>query len=242
VTEEREPAVGEEPPVPDEEPQPEAAEPSTGPVCRSCGEPVDPRQLVCLNCGARVALKEHRSWATEPLAPVAALLVVVIVIGAGLFGFAISELTSDDGGDGDVAQQPAAAQQQEEPRAQAPGADGPAVVSGTEQETESSTETTPAEEPPANPNAIPGWPDGVTAHTVVLVTSSDGPAARNVAREARRSGLEAGLIRSDPYNLGSGLWIVFTGRFDTREGAVRQAAGLQDRYPGAYPQLIQKSQ
>jgi hypothetical protein len=242
VTDEREPAAEGEPPVPGQEPQAERAEPAAGPVCRSCGEPVDPRQLVCLNCGARVALKEHRSWATEPLAPVAALLVVVIVIGAGLFGFAISELTSDDGGDGEVARQPAAAEQQEEPRAQAPGADGPAVVSGTEQETESSTETTPAEEPATNPNAIPGWPDGVTAHTVVLVTSSDGPAARNVAREARRTGLEAGLIKSDPYNLGTGLWIVFTGRFDTREGAVRQAAGLQDRYPGAYPQLIQKSQ
>ena len=94
----------------------------------------------------------------------------------------------------------------------------------------------------ADPNAIPGWPSDVSAHTVVLFTTSDGPAARNVAREARRSGLEAGLIRSDAYNLGSGLWIVFTGRFDTREGAVRQAAGLQDRYPGAYPQLIQRSQ
>ncbi len=241
MTDEREPVADEEPPAPDEEPPPEAAEPASGPVCRSCGEPVDPHQLVCLNCGARVALKEHRSWATEPLAPVAALLVVVIVIGAGLFGFAISELTSDDDGGSDVAQQPAAAAQ-EEPRAEAPGAEGPAVVSGAEQETESSTETAPAEEPAANPNAIPGWPAGVTAHTVVLVTSSDGAAARNVAREARRSGLEAGLIRSDPYNLGSGLWIVFTGRFDTREGAVRQAAGLQDRYPGAYPQLIQKSQ
>jgi cell division septation protein DedD len=241
VTDEREP-VGhdEEPPAPDDEPQAGAPEPAAGPVCRSCGEPVDPHQLVCLNCGARVALKEHRSWATEPLAPIAALLVVVIVIGAGLFGFAISELTSDDGGD-EVAQQPAASEQ-DEPRAQASGDEGPAVVSGAEQETESSTEAAPAEEPAANPNAIPGWPDEVSAHTVVLVTTSDGPAARNVAREARRAGLEAGLIRSDPYDLGSGLWSVFTGRFDTRAGAVQQAAGLQDRYPGAYPQLIQKSQ
>ena len=243
MTDEREPAADDqEPQAPDNEPQAEGDEPAApmdSPVCRSCGEPVDPRQLVCLNCGARVALKEHRSWATEPLAPIAALLVVVIVIGAGLFGFAISELTSDDGGD-EVAQQPAA--EADAPRAQAPGDEGPAVVSGAEQETEASTETAPAEEPAANPNAIPGWPAGVSAQTVVLVTTSDGPAARTVAREARRSGLEAGLIRSDPYNLGSGLWIVFTGRFDTREGAVRQAAGLQDRYPGAYPQLIQESQ
>jgi hypothetical protein len=230
---------GEDEPAATEETPPAAA--PAGPVCRSCGEPVDPHQLVCLNCGARVALKEHRSWATEPLAPVAALLVVVIVIGAGLFGFAISELTSDDGAGNESSAQPAAAEQ-DEPRAQARGADGPAVVSGAEQETESSTETAPAEPEPPNPNAIPGWPEGVSAHTVVLVTTSDGPAAHNVAREARRAGLEAGLMRSDPYNLGTGLWIVFTGRFDTREGAVRQAAGLQDRYPGAYPQLVQKAQ
>ena len=147
MTDEREAAANdEEPPVPDEEPQAEAAAPADGPACRSCGEPVDPQQLVCLNCGARVALKEHRSWATEPLAPIAALLVVVIVIGAGLFGFAISELTSDDGGGDEVAQQPAAAQQ-DEPRAEAPGAEGPAVVSGERsRSTEASTETAPPEE------------------------------------------------------------------------------------------------
>lgn len=229
--------------APDEEatesgPAPGEAGPAEeGPACRSCGAPVDPRQLVCLECGARVALKQHRSWATEPLAPIAALLVVVIVIGAGLFGFAISELTSDDGG-GEAARQPAAATSEES----APEAEGPAVVSGEGQGTERSAEPAPAEEPATNPNAIPGWPAGITAHTVVLVTTSDEPAARNVAREARRAGLEAGLIRSDPYDLGTGLWIVFTGRFDTREGAVRQAAGLQQQYPGAYPQLIQRAQ
>jgi hypothetical protein len=213
-------------------------------ACQSCGEPVDSRQLVCLNCGARVALKEQRSWATEPLAPLAAALLAVVVIGAGLFGFAIAELTSDEG---DGAEQAAQAGQgaeavREEPP-EAPEAEGPAVVTGTGQEPKRSTETTPAETTPAEePAAVPGWPPGLRAHTVVLVTTSDGPAARRVAREARGSGLEAGLIRSDPYGLGSGLWVVFTGRFDTREGAARQAAGLQDRYPGAYPQLVQRSQ
>ena len=168
----------------------------------------------------------------------AAALVVLIVIGAGLFGFAISELTSgDDGGDG--APQRAAA-------------DAPAVVSGGEQPARTAeeaaaprrkhpavTETTPEE---ASTEGVPGWPDGLSAHTVVLVTSSDRAAALNVAKEARAKGLEAGLIRSDPYDLGSGLWIVYSGRFTTPEGAQAQAAQLADRYPGAYPQLIQKSQ
>jgi hypothetical protein len=63
-----------------------------------------------------------------------------------------------------------------------------------------------------------------------------------VARQARSSGLEAGMMPSDPYDLGSGLWIVYSGRFTTPEGAQRQAVQLADRYPGAYPQLVQSSQ
>jgi hypothetical protein len=205
--------------------------------CPNCGEPVERRQLVCLNCGARVALRERTAWAREPVTAVAATLVVLIVIGAGLFGFAISELTSG-GDDDDGAPQRAAA-------------DAPAVVSGGKQRARTAeeapateqapavTETTPAE---ATTEGVPGWPKGLSAHTVVLVTSGDRGAALNVAKEARAKGLEAGLIRSDPYDLGSGLWIVYSGRFTTPEGAQAQAAQLADRYPGAYPQLIQKSQ
>jgi hypothetical protein len=247
VSDEREP---EETPRPAEDgPSGERTPDGPSATCRSCGEPVEPRQLVCLNCGARVALKEQRSWATEPLAPLAAALVVLIVIGAGLFGFALAELTSDEG---DGAEQAAEVVPDEQPASEEPGAEGPAVVSGTGQASKSSTksapeaeapaETAPGGEPATDPTAVPGWPAGIRAHTVVLVTTSDGPAARRVAREARGSGLEAGLIRSEPYNLGSGLWVVFTGRFDTPEGAARQAAGLQERYPGAYPQLVQRSQ
>ncbi len=211
--------------------------------CPNCGEPVERRQLVCLNCGARVALRERPAWAREPVTAVAAVLVVLIVVGAGLFGFAISELTSGGDDDGGGAPQRATA-------------DAPAVVSGGEQpartaeeapaaeapateEAPAVTETTPAE---AGTQGVPGWPDGLSAHTVVLVTSGDRAAALNVAKEARAKGLEAGLIRSDPYDLGSGLWIVYSGRFTTPEGARAQAAQLADRYPGAYPQLIQKSQ
>ena len=50
------------------------------------------------------------------------------------------------------------------------------------------------------------------------------------------------FVRSDPYDLGTGLWIVYSGQFTTPEGAQRQAGQLAGRYPGAYPQLIQSSQ
>jgi DNA-directed RNA polymerase subunit RPC12/RpoP len=201
--------------------------------CPHCGEPVERRQLVCLNCGGRVALKERTPLAREPVTAVAAVLLAVIVIGSGLFGFAISELTSGDG----------------EPS----GADGsagtPAAGTGERQRERGSTETTPAEpealppeEPAPGEAAVPGWPKGLRAHTVVLVTSSDRAAALNVAREARGAGLVAGMVRSDAYDLGSGLWIVYSGHFTTREGAQRQAAELADRYPGAYAQLVQSPQ
>ena len=195
--------------------------------CPHCGEPVEQRQLVCLNCGGRVALKERVPIAREPMTVVAAVLVAVIVLGAGLFGFAISELTSGD----DVEQAAVTTEQ----RTAAPEA--PAVVGGTTQE-----EKEPPPSPPKRERGVPGWPKGLTAHTVVLVTSSDRAAALRVAKDARASGLEAGMIPSDPYNLGTGLWIVYAGRFTTREGAQAQAGQLAGRYPGAYAQLVQSSQ
>jgi hypothetical protein len=188
--------------------------------CPQCGEPTEPGQLVCTSCGARLALRHIRPFAT---APVLALLLAVVVLGAGAFGFALSEITSDDGDEVTAADQPRqealAAQEAPPPTETAPAA------SGTPQEPSRSL--------------LLEWPDGLTAHTVVLVTTSDRPAARRVARQAALSGIEAGLLRSDDYNLGTGLWIVFAGRFDTPEGAARQASDLAERFPGAYPQLVE---
>ena len=195
--------------------------------CPHCGEPVEPRQLVCLNCGGRIALEERTPLAREPVTAIAAVMLVTVVVGAGLFGFAISELTSSEETKVETVERVRTVAEQ------APEA--PAVVDGESQTTEQKPE-------PARERGVPGWPEGLTAHTVVLVTSSDRPAALNVARQARSSGLEAGMMPSDPYDLGTGLWIVYSGRFTTREGAQRQAAQLSDRYPGAYPQLVQSSQ
>jgi DNA-directed RNA polymerase subunit RPC12/RpoP len=216
-------------------------------ACPHCGEPVEPRQLVCLNCGGRVALRERTPLAREPMTVVATVLVVVIVIGAGLFGFAISELTGGDGDGGGGGSERASATEPRvsatAPNARAEEPEAPAVVAGAEQEPAQAEEQQPAQ-PAAPPreHGVPGWPKGLTAYTVVLVTSSERAATLDVAREARKTGLEAGLLPSDPYNLGTGLWIVYSGHFTTREGAARQAGELARRYPGAYPQLIQSSQ
>jgi hypothetical protein len=203
----------------------------TDTLCPHCGEPVEPRQLVCLSCGGRVALREPTPLAREPTTALVAVLLTVIVIGAGLFGFAISELTS---GDGDSGAGGGSGSARTSARAEEPEVEAPSVVSGTKQRKQ--------DQAPPRERGVPGWPKDLRAHTVVLVTSGDRAAALAVAKDARSSGLEAGMLRSDDYNLGTGFWIVFSGQFTTREGAARQARQLADRYPGAYPQLVQSSQ
>jgi SPOR domain len=207
----------------------------TGPgTCPACGAEAEPGQLVCTNCGARLALGGPRRG---PSVAASAAIAVLVVLGAAASGFALSEITSDDGDDAPAASQapppPAAGagEPQESSRAEGP-ADGsppePAQAEG------------PADDAPDEPRRLLlDWPDDLTAHTVVLVTTSDQAAARRLARQAARSGIEAGLLRGEDYNLGAGLWVVFAGRFDTPEGASQQASDLAERFPGAYPQLVE---
>ena len=186
--------------------------------CPRCGEPAEPGQLVCLECGTRIALKEEGGERRSlDRLPAVALLLCVVVIGAAAFGFALSELTDDSGGDSSAAGQ----------------SSGPSPSAGAgSPQTETETET--GDSQPPSRSLLLEWPKDLTGYTVVLVTSGDRPAARRVAVEAAKTGLEAGLLRSDDYDLGTNLWIVFAGRFDNQESAERQAGNLGERYPGAY--------
>jgi SPOR domain len=194
-------------------------------ACPNCGFEADPGQLVCTNCGTRLAL-----GGPPPGRNVAALVAVaaIVVLGAAAAGFAVSEITSDDGDGGSASEQAE------------PAAPPPAAVEGEPQGSGQPEPTvTQADPEPRRGNLLLDWPDDLTAHTVVLVTTSDRRAALRLARQAARSGIEAGLLRGEDYNLGAGLWVVFAGRFDTPEGAARQATDLAERFPGAYPQLVE---
>jgi zinc-ribbon domain/SPOR domain len=200
-------------------------------ACPQCGEPAQRGQLVCTSCGARLALGQGRPPAT--LALVA--LLAVVVLGAGAFGFAISEITSDDDRD-----EVTVAGGVERP-APAAGGGEPQRAAQSDPPEAKAPSTRAGDGVPQQPSRslLLEWPEDLTAHTVVLVTTSDRQAAGRLARQAARSGIEAGMLRSDDYNLGTGLWIVFAGRFDTPEGAARQASDLAERFPGAYPQLVE---
>jgi hypothetical protein len=179
--------------------------------CPNCGAPTEPGQLVCVECGHRLALREEEPDRRRFENPAAvAVLLAVVVLGAGACGYALAQLTDDDGGSNTPSK----------------AATAPTPKPETE------TDTGEAQQP--KQSLLLTWPKDVTAYTVVLVSSSDKPAATRVAREAAQSGLEAGLLRSDDYDLGTGLWIVFAGRFDNQASAESQAGNLADRYPGAY--------
>jgi SPOR domain len=184
-------------------------------TCPYCGSPSERGQLVCTECGNRLALREEGGKRRFDNLPAVVVLLAVVVLGAGAAGFAISELTDDSGKDSKAANSPG---------------------NGLTATAKIETDTGEAQQP--SQSLLLTWPKGVTAYTVVLVSSSDKPAAREVAREAAQSGLEAGLLRSDDYDLGEGLWIVFAGRFDNQASAERQAGNLAARYPGAYATLV----
>jgi hypothetical protein len=182
--------------------------------CPHCGAPTERGQLICIECGNRLALKEEGDGGRRfDNVPAIAVLLAVVVIGAGAFGFALSELTDDSGGGTASA---------DKPKAQPPPT------------TESDTGS--AQQP--SHSLLLSWPKGVSAYTVVLVTTGDEASATKVAREAAKSGLEAGVLRSDDYGLGEGFWIVFAGRFDSQPSAEQQASNLAERYPGAYAALV----
>jgi len=149
-----------------------------------------------------------------------AIGIVALLCGVAA-GVALSRITSDEDSGARSGSRPAA------------------PAGGAEQPRDSETPADNEQQAQPRRRLLLDWPDGLTAHTVVLVTTSDRPAALRLARQAARSGIEAGLLRGDDYNLGAGLWVVFAGRFDTPEGASRQASDLAERFPGAYPQLVE---
>jgi sporulation related protein len=154
---------------------------------------------------------------------IAALVAIGIValLGGVAAGVALSRITSDEDSDTPAESRPAP------------------PPAGVERPRDRETAADTEHQPEPRRRLLLDWPDDLTAHTVVLVTTSDRAAARRLARQAARSGIEAGLLRGEDYNLGAGLWVVFAGRFDTPEGASQQAGDLAERFPGAYPQLVE---
>ena len=197
--------------------------------CPNCGSAVDPHQPFCLDCGRRIGRRYRKppNWRL----PVA--LVAMLVIAAGVAaGFGITQLTDEEEGPDQItvrADRPAGADQAD------PG------------EAPTSAAPTPAPAQPPAPGDAPAqagepatWPEGEEAYTVVLLTTKSKETAEATARKAAQGGAEAGVLKSDDFKrFEPGLYVVFTGQFDSIESASDQAQELSGDNPGAFARYVE---
>jgi hypothetical protein len=242
-------------------------QPAAETTCPTCGAPAEDGQLICLECGSRIALAYRRppSWRV----PVAIVSVVVLAAAAGLY-FGIDALTDD--AEREVAARPAP------PAPQAPASgsgdrDGGKATTGEDEQAgdekagkgdargqKAAKEETPAKErateketgstdgqataPSVGAGGVRSWPENEDGFTVVILSSEDRRSARAFAQNAIKAGTPAGVLRADDYpalKASTGFFIVFVGSYSNQAKADKAAARLGRRFQGAYPQFVDGS-
>jgi curved DNA-binding protein CbpA len=84
-----------------------------------------------------------------------------------------------------------------------------------------------------------GWPHDISGWTVALGIELTAAAAASLAVLARRDGILAGVLAtSDHANLTPGRWMVFAGRYETRDLSRRAARRAQLKFDGARPVYV----
>lgn len=186
-----------------------------GAPCPTCGAPTEEDQLVCLECGSRVTLEYRRppSWRV----PVAIIAVVLVVVAAAA-ALALKGLGDDAEREANSTPIRPRSTQDDAARRQAAA---PALV---------------------RRGQLYSWPPELEGFTVVLQRTPDRAAADTLAREASEGApAKIGVIRTDDFaNLEPGFFVVFAGRYETRELADRATARLRGRFSGAFPQAIER--
>jgi eukaryotic-like serine/threonine-protein kinase len=242
-TSEREAAALEEPPA-------AAAEP---PACPNCGAPADDGQLMCLECGSRLALDYRRapSWRL----PAAIVGIVVLLAGIGV-AIALASVTND------AAKTTAAAPTQAAPAPGAPADTPPTASQATPAPAPTASTPTPTPTPapadttapgattttppPAATAAASGWPPGKSAFTVILASMPTKAAADQKLQAAKAAGItSAAILHSDDFpTLRAGYWVVFDGQYDTIDQANTQATADRGKgsFSDAYPRFVSKDQ
>lgn len=200
--------------------------------CPTCGAPAERGQLVCLECGSRIALAYKRppSWKI-PIA-IIAVLGALVVAGAVLAYEAIDDDARDE-----VAATPLKPKQTQtsDRRPQTSGAQAKA-------------EPKPDRRKAATPEGLVPkgrlytWPRDLRAFTVVLLSTEDRASATSYANSvAGAKDAKVGVISSGDFEtIPDGFYVVFAGSYKTRALADRAAARLGAKYQGAFPQLVRR--
>ena len=197
--------------------------------CPTCGAPAQRGQLVCLECGSRIALAYRRppSWKIP--------VVIAVVVGALALTGAVLAYTAID----DDAKDEAAAVPLKPEKAAAPEEAGSA-----NEKTASAGKPAAATTPEGLvPNGeLYTWPKDLRGFTVVLLSTEDRASATSLANSVAESkAAKTGVIRADDFEtLPKGFFVVFAGSYKTRARADRAAARLGATYQGAFTQLVRR--
>lgn len=83
------------------------------------------------------------------------------------------------------------------------------------------------------------WPGG-SAYTAILASLGSESEAIDFQSEARADGLDAGVLNSSEYgSLNPGYWVVFSGTYDSSDGASERASYAKSLgYSSAYPRFV----
>jgi hypothetical protein len=219
-------------------------------TCPNCGAPADPGQLMCLECGSRLALGYQRppSWRL----PAAIVGVVLLIAGIGV-AIALTSVTDN------ATKTTAAAPTQAAPAPSAPAdtpptasqpTSTPPATSSTTTPAPSGTSTTPApapgtSAPTASAAASPsGWPPGKSGFTVILASMPTKAAADDKLNAAKAAGVtSAAILHSDDFpSLKPSYWVVFDGQYDSIDQAQTQATADRGKgdFSDAYPRFVSK--
>jgi hypothetical protein len=230
------------------QPAPEAAAAPERHACPNCGAAADAGQLMCLECGSRLALDYQRapSWRL----PAAIVGVVVLLAGIGV-AIALAAVTNDAG------KTTAAATTQPVPAQNAPADAPPTSSQSTPAPPASSATPAPAPAPAGGgtaagtgttpaPAAATGWPPGKSAFTVILASMPTKAAAEDKLQNAKDAGIAAAaILHSDDFpTLRAGYWVVFDGQYDAIDQATSQATADRGKsdFSDAYPRFVSKNQ
>lgn len=221
-----------------------------GPACPRCGAPLRMDQDWCLSCGTAVTTRVvgASGWRT-PVAIVASTLAIALI---GLVAAFLAVSNDPD----EVAQAPAntasqTAQPTPGPATPTPEPDPitpdtiPPASGGDEVPTPTPTDDAPSAGGDDSPStggggsAVGSWPDGKSAWTVVLLSSTRRAGANSRARRLSGDGTEVGVLKSDDFkSLRSGYFVVFSGQYESRNAAENALTGLRSKAPQAYVRRV----
>jgi hypothetical protein len=199
--------------------------------CPRCGEPAQPGQEVCLNCGALVGRSYRRppSWRV----PAALAALGVLLIGAGA-GFGVAELTHDK----DKKKKPISLTPSRPVTPVTPTVPPAATTTAptpTQPTNPTTTSTTPTTPQTGGTTALAIWPAGKAGWTVILTTVTDRKQAEARAQSAAGQQISAGVLKGADYaGFKRDEWVVFMGQYDSRSAASTAGRGYAKKgFPGS---------